>query len=253
MASRLLLLCLLVAGLQAVLVLASAPLVVRLPVGVVAVFVLPGLAIALARGKPVPRTPTAAALVVALSVGTVVLAGVALGVVGAGLNPVSWSLGLVLLVAACCGVGLRGASAAATPARPSRPRAAPALVPAAALLAGMTAIALAAAVTVASRAELTARQQFTELSLDRAPDGLHLRVANHEGRRVDYTLRDTARAVFDRPIEISLDAGQSWSTDLQERATVLGGGRGILTEVELFREGVSGPYRTIEIPARDLA
>jgi hypothetical protein len=189
------------------------PLDLILAVAGLAAVGLPAVALAWALGRGSSRDPSEMVVLAALPVGLIVLGGLALNLLPAGLGRLPW-LAFALAVLAVAWLLARDRELAlptiALPERPPTLRAA--LVPAAAVLA-------VAAIVIASTAHIDPDEHFSELWITpptTAGATTTIGVRNDEGQPQDYRVDLVRDGQVLRSWPVSLAPGETWTTGVSE-------------------------------------
>lgn len=237
---RRLLLALPAAALLGLVLTGADPLVLTVPLGLLAALVAPGVALLDLAAPQRPREPAALALVPLTSTGVLVLLGLGLDLLPAGQTRVAWTVGLLAVTAAATVAdALRSPG---TPARgPGGPLPRPMTLGKAVVCLGLCIAAVAVATT--SQHSLDARQPLTQLWITPgtgAVQTVHLR--NDEGRPTTYVVRVAVGAAPAVDREVELDSGRTWTSPVQAQRSGAGLER---VAVTVFRAGSDQAYRSV--------
>jgi uncharacterized membrane protein len=235
--------CLLLASAQAGCVMAGVPAWMTLPIGILMIFVVPGYALLRASGRWDPALPGRTGLVVVTSIGSVALGGLVLNLLPTGLTATSWSVGLLMVVAASAALvwkrdGWRTPPDAPRPALPAGTTIAKALV-------CLTLVGVAAAVALTSQTHLNQRETYTELSINPHGAGHEVHVRNREGSTVGYVVEVHVGGQAPENHAMRLADDASWSRAVVSPAAARVRGRRPAITVDLYRAGDARRYRRV--------
>ena len=237
-------------------VLTSAPLVVRVPLGLAVAIVMPGiLGFRALRGR-LPDTLTDVAVSLVASVGVLALLGVVLNLLPAGLTATSWSIALLCIALVLGGVGdyRRHTGSTANVARPRRAKGRSWMprrvsVPQALMVLACAGLLCAGAVvTLDSRRTNLEKQHLTEmwLSHDNGQPVVHVR--NQEGLDVDYRIVVSVAGSQETEKTVRLSNGAEWSTTIPTpRGVESPSATPFPLSVRLYRGDEKAVYRQVRI------
>lgn len=226
---------------------------IRVPAGLTLAFVLPGVAIVAALfPNPTLTNVERCVLVPATSIGSLVLSGLIMHMMGIKLTPTSWSTATALVAVSCAAVAairIQGASVVAasrdesipSTQRPFRryqsgPLIGLALSVIVLVVASTWSMHSAKAHNVAGFTTLWAINKNNKN--DRTRQSVEIGVRNEEGSPVHYNLRVDKTSQPEQNFSFGLADGQTWSSDLQDPP-------GERVTVQLFKNGESGAYRSV--------
>jgi len=210
------------------------PLLLTVPLGLLAALLAPGAALLGLVAPDRLRQPAALALVPATSTGVLVLLGLVLDLLPAGQTRNAWMVGL-LVVTAAAAASARGEGAGLLVGWPG-----PGALVRAATCVGL--LVGAVAVATSSQSALQARQPMTQLWI--TPEGgvptVHLR--NDEGRPTTYVVRVAVGSAPAVDRQVSLPSGQAWTSAVPARRTGSDLERVVVT---VYVDGSDQAYRSV--------
>ena len=229
-----------VAGIAVVAAVAGVDARYVLPVTLVLVLFVPGLAVLGVVGHRSTVPGEGPAIAAALSIAAIIVLGVFLDGVGIGLTRLSWTIGLAALVAICAVMTVIRKPRVVRRARPRLPafeRGVWARISAVVAIVGA-----AVAVTLVSQSSWLASQPYTELSISGTTADAVVRVRNDEGGPRRFVIRVERDGGTPTEMSLGLDDGESWQRRLPPGADARSSLR-----VSLLRAGSSTPYRMVQL------
>jgi len=201
----------------------DAPAAIRVPLGLLAAFGLPGGLGFLAVRRRWPRDLSEAAVALVASVGVLAVLGLVLNLSTGGLTPTSWSVGLCALTVLLAATGaLRVVTK--TPGLesvwhhdriPAIGGARKVLTVVATTLVCLALLGVAVIVTSTSERQRTASQHMTELWLTSVGEQQTVHVRNAEAQVMEYRLFIAVAGRQQRTATLTLGDGQEWTATVR--------------------------------------
>jgi uncharacterized membrane protein len=234
----------------------SAPLAIRVPLGLVVAVIMPGFLGFRAVRRRVPNTLADAAVGLIGSVGILVVLGIALNLLPTGLTPTSWAIALTVLLTVLGAVGdyRREAPEPIDFVKPRRARRGSWLprrlevVRTGQLLFSIALLCTGAAITVNSQYVESDSQHLTEMWIVSDGDQHVVHVRNEEGTAVNYEMVTSVVDGVDSTTRIRLTDGAEWTTTIVEPPRLnLPASTPFPVSVSLYRGDEESVYRQVRI------